>query len=163
MASLALEWLLGSVAGSQWSDLGLPAIVVIVGIAFLLLSARALNALLLGDETAATLGIDVTRLRRILFLVLSLITGVMVAVSGAIGFVGLVVPHIARMLVGTDHRRVLPTAALLGAIFLVWVDVVARMLFAPIEIPVGVITAVLGGPFFIWMLATQRWRTKDRS
>lgn len=161
LARLALEWLLGSVAGSQWSDLGLPVAGLLVGIVFLLLSARPLNALLLGDETAATLGIDVTKLRRSLFVVLSLVTGVMVAVSGAIGFLGLVVPHVSRMLVGTDHRRLLPVAALLGAIFLVWVDVVARMLFAPIELPVGVITAVLGGPFFIWMLVTQRWRTKE--
>lgn len=163
LARLALAWLLGSVSGSQWSDLSLPTVALLVGIGFLLLAARALNALLLGDETAATLGIDVTRLRRVMFLVLSLVTGVMVAVSGAIGFVGLVIPHVARMLVGTDHRRVLPVAALLGAIFLVWVDVAARMLFAPIELPVGVITSVLGGPFFIWMLATQRWRTKDRT
>jgi iron complex transport system permease protein len=112
--------------------------------------------MLLGDETAATLGVDVTRFRYLLFVVLSLVTGVAVAASGAIGFVGLVVPHVTRMLVGTDHKRVLPVAALLGAIFLVWVDVGARMLFAPVELPVGIITSVIGGPFFVWMLASRR-------
>jgi iron complex transport system permease protein len=90
-----------------------------------------------------------------------LVTGVTVAVSGAIGFVGLVTPHVVRMLVGTDHRRVLPVSLLLGAIFLVWVDVGARMLFAPTEIPVGVITSVLGGPFFVWMLLTQRFKAGE--
>jgi iron complex transport system permease protein len=155
LARVALEWLLGSVAGTSWSDLGIPTIVLLAGVGFLLLNARSLNSLLMGDETAATLGVDVTRFRYGLFVVLSLVTGVAVAASGAIGFVGLVVPHVARMLVGTDHKRVLPVAALLGAIFLIWVDVGARMLFAPVELPVGIITSVIGGPFFVWMLATR--------
>lgn len=161
LARTAMEWMLGSLGGTAWADLGLPAAVLVAGTGYLVLSGRQLNALLVGDETAATLGVDVGRLRLVLFIVLSLLTGVMVAVSGAIGFVGLVIPHVVRMLVGTDHRRVLPVSALLGAVFLIWVDVVARMSFAPIELPVGVITALLGGPFFIWMLATQRWRARD--
>jgi len=158
LARQAMEWILGSLAGAGWSDLGLPAAALVAGTGMLILQARALNALMTGDETAATLGIEVTRVRRTLFLLASLLTGVMVAVSGAIGFVGLVIPHIVRMLVGTDHRRVLPVAVLGGAIFLIWVDVGARMAFAPVELPVGVITALLGGPFFIYMLATQRGR-----
>lgn len=161
LARTAMEWLLGSFGGAAWSDLGLPAAVLLLGTTWLVLSGRALNALLVGDDTARTLGIDVGRLRIGLFIVLSLLTGIMVAVSGAIGFVGLVIPHIVRMLVGTDHRRVLPVSVLVGAIFLVWVDVVARMAFAPIELPVGVITALLGGPFFVWMLVAQRWKSKD--
>ncbi|WP_205747882.1 iron ABC transporter permease [Devosia sp. FKR38] len=160
LARTAMEWLLGSLGGAAWSDLGLPAAVLLVGTLWLTLNGRALNALLAGDETARTLGVDVGRLRVTLFIVLSLLTGVMVAVSGAIGFVGLVIPHVVRMLVGTDHRRVLPVSVLVGAIFLVWVDVVARMAFAPIELPVGVITALLGGPFFVWMLASQRLKTR---
>jgi iron complex transport system permease protein len=95
-------------------------------------------------------------LRYHLFLVMSLVAGVMVATSGAIGFVGLMIPHIVRMAVGTDHRRVLPVSALLGSIFLVWVDVFARTLLAPEELPVGVITSLLGGSFFVWLLYTQR-------
>ncbi|WP_083989100.1 FecCD family ABC transporter permease [Devosia geojensis] len=161
LARQAMEWILGSLAGASWSDLGVPAAVLALGTGLLLLRARALNALMVGDETAATLGIEVTQVRRTLFLLASLLTGVMVAVSGAIGFVGLVIPHIVRMLVGTDHRRVLPVAVLGGAIFLIWVDVGARMLFAPVELPVGVITALIGGPFFVYMLATQRVRRKE--
>lgn len=156
LAQSVLAWLLGSLAGTSWIDLSLPATILIWGTSYLILQARALNALLVGDETAATLGIDVTRFRRQLFLVMSLLTGVMVATSGAIGFVGLMIPHVVRMWVETDHRRVLPMSVLVGAIFLVWVDVLARTAFAPEEMPVGVITSLLGGPFFIWLLYTQR-------
>ncbi|GHA18819.1 sugar ABC transporter substrate-binding protein [Devosia pacifica] len=161
LARSAMEWLLGSFGNTAWADLGLPLLVLLGGGMFLLSQSRALNALLIGDDSARTLGVDVGRLRIMLFIVLSLLTGVMVAVSGAIGFVGLVVPHIVRMIVGTDHRRVLPVSMLLGATFLVWVDVGARMLFAPAELPVGVITSILGGPFFVWMLATNRWKPRE--
>ncbi|MDY0072747.1 MAG: iron ABC transporter permease [Thauera sp.] len=152
LANAVLTWTLGSLAGTRWNELGLPALVLVLGTAWLLLQARALNALLAGDETANTLGVDTTRLRRSLFVLVSLLTGVMVAVSGAIGFIGLMVPHFTRMLVGTEHRRVLPVAALSGAIFLVWVDAGARIAFAPTELPVGIITSLIGGPFFVWML-----------
>ncbi len=162
LARSAMEWLMGSFGGAAWSDLTLPALIVAVGAGFLVTQARPLNALLIGDDTARTLGVDVDKLRLKLFVTLSLLTGVMVAVSGAIGFVGLVVPHVVRMFAGTDHRRVLPVAFLSGAIFLVWVDVGARMLFAPTELPVGVITSVLGGPFFVWMLMTQKWKAGAR-
>ncbi len=152
LANAVLSWTLGSLAGTRWDELGLPALVLVAGIAWLLLQARGLNALLAGDETASTLGVDTTRMRRGLFVLVSLLTGVMVAVSGAIGFIGLMVPHVTRMLVGTEHRRVLPVAALVGAIFLVWVDAGARIAFAPTELPVGIITSLIGGPFFVWML-----------
>ncbi|HMM46668.1 MAG TPA: iron ABC transporter permease [Thiobacillaceae bacterium] len=156
LANSVLTWTLGSLAGTQWPDLGLPAIVILAGSLWLALQARALNALLSGDETAITLGVDTTRMRRILFLVVSVLTGVIVAVSGAIGFVGLMIPHVTRMLVGSEHRRVLPVSMLIGAIFLVWVDVFARVSFAPAEVPVGIFTALLGGPFFVWLLYRQR-------
>ena len=152
LANALLTWTLGSLAGAQWDRLPLPAAVLFAGVVWLALQARSLNALLTGDETAATLGVNTHRLRRSLFVVVSMVTGTMVAVSGAIGFVGLVVPHITRMLVGSEHRRVLPVAALLGAIFLVIVDLLARVLFAPMEVPAGVITSLVGGPFFVWML-----------
>lgn len=156
LARSLLAWLLGSLAGADWIDLTLPAAVLIGGTGYLVLQARALNALSLGDETAATLGVNVMRLRRHLFLLMALVTGVSVATSGAIGFVGLMIPHMVRMVVGTDHRRVLPVSALLSSIFLVWVDVCARTAFAPEELPVGVITALVGGPFFVWLLATHQ-------
>lgn len=156
LARSVLAWLLGSLAGTSWIDLTLPAAVLLLGSVYLLLQARALNALLVGDESAATLGVNVNGFRRQLFLIMSLLTGVMVAVSGAIGFVGLMVPHMVRMVVGTDHRRVLPVSILVGSIFLIWVDVVARVVFDPVELPVGVITSLLGGPFFIWLMHVQR-------
>ena len=155
LAGALMTWTLGSLAGTQWSSLALPAIVLLVGIVWLLLQTQSLNALMTGDETAATLGVNTHALRRALFVVVSLLTGVMVAASGAIGFVGLVVPHVARMLVGSDHARVLPLAALMGALFLVVVDLLARVLFSPMEVPAGVITALIGGPFFVWMLMRQ--------
>lgn len=152
LATALLTWTLGSLAGTQWDELGLPTLVLAISIAWLLLQARALNALSSGEETAVTLGIHTHGLRRKLFIMVSLVTGTMVAVSGSIGFIGLVIPHITRMLVGSNHLRVLPVAALGGAIFLVLVDLLARTWLAPTEIPAGVVTSLIGGPFFVWML-----------
>ena len=160
LANSILTWTLGSLAGTRWDELGLPAALLVVGAALLLTQARALNALLSGEESAATLGVDTTRTRRWLFVLVSLVTGVLVALTGPIGFVGLIVPHITRMLVGAEHRRVLPVAALVGAIFLVWVDVFSRIAFAPAEVPVGVITSLLGGPFCVWMLCRKNARER---
>ena len=150
-----LFWMLGTLSGAEWSFLGLPAAALLLGISILILKYRAMNALLAGEETAITLGVDTQGLRRQLLVLTALITGVMVAVSGAIGFVGLMMPHIVRLVVGADHRIVLPTSALTGAIFLIWVDVAARTVVQPQEIPVSVITALVGAPFFLWLL---RWR-----
>lgn len=160
LARTAMERMLGSLAGTAWSDLCLPSAVLVAGTLWLSLNGCARNALLVADGTARTLGVDVGRLRVTLFIVPSLLTGAVVAVSGAIIFVGLVIPHVVRMLACADHRRVLPVSVLVGAIFLVWVDVVARMAFAPIELPVGVIAALLGGPFVVWMLMAQRNRSR---
>ncbi len=154
LAEQLLAWLLGSLARADWIDLTLPALVLAIGTLFLLLQARSLNSLAMGDETAATLGVDLDKLRRQLFIVASLVTGVMVAVSGAIGFIGLMIPHIVRLIIGVDHRWVLPVSLFIGAIFLIWVDLFARTAFAPEELPVGVITALLGGPFFLWLMYT---------
>ena len=160
LANSVLTWTLGSLAGTRWQELGLPAALLAAGVALLLAQARSLNALLAGEETATTLGVDTTRTRRWLFVLVSMVTGVLVALTGPIGFVGLIVPHVARMLVGSEHRCVLPVAALTGAIFLIWVDVFSRISFAPAEVPVGVITSLLGGPFFVWMLCRKSVREK---
>jgi iron complex transport system permease protein len=152
----ALFWLLGSLGGADWDTLLLPAVTLLGGIALLVGQARVLNALLVGDETAAGLGVDVERWRRALLLVASLVTGVMVAVSGSIGFVGLVVPHAMRMLVGGDHRRLLPAGVLGGAAFLVVADTAARMALSPREMPIGVITAVAGAPAFLALMHGHR-------
>ncbi len=150
-----LFWMLGTLAGAKWEFLTLPAIALALGVGILLLQARSMNALLMGDETATALGVDPQKFRRQLLVLAALLTGVMVAVSGAIGFVGLMMPHIVRLVVGSDHRRVLPASVLLGAVFLIWVDVGARTVVQPEELPVSVITALVGAPFFLWLL---RWR-----
>lgn len=157
-ASTVLTWLLGSFGRARWEYLLLPTLVVVAGTVWLVVQGRRLDALLLGEETAATLGVDVRRLRRGLFVVTALITGSLVAVAGAVGFVGLVLPHLTRLVVGAVHRRVLPLAALLGACSLTLADLACRTLVAPEELPVGVLTGLVGGPVFVWMMhrrATQ--------
>ena len=149
VAQAVLFWLLGSLGGARWSQLWLPASAVLAGTLLLMLQARSLNALLVGDETAATLGIDLRRFRRQLFVLSALLTGVIVSVAGGIGFIGLMVPHAVRMLIGADHRRVLPVAMLLGATFLIWADVLARTVASPQELPIGIVTALFGTPFFV--------------
>jgi iron complex transport system permease protein len=148
-------WLLGSFSGAKWSQLGLPGIVLLATTAWLMLQRRGLNALLMGDESAAALGVNLNRFRVELLLVCALLSGTMVSIAGSIGFVGILIPHIARLLVGADHRRVLPTAALMGASYLVWVDLAARTLEKPAELPIGIFTALLGAPFFLWLMRRQ--------
>ncbi|MBE4733983.1 MULTISPECIES: FecCD family ABC transporter permease [Streptomyces] len=151
-ARSALMWLLGSLGGATWAQVPIVAVTVAAGWAWLRRRAESLNALAMGDETSAALGVRPERLRRELFLVTAAVTGTVVAVSGAIGFVGLMVPHVVRMLVGADHRRVLAVAPLVGAVLLVWADVLSRLLLAPAELPVGVVTAVVGVPAFLLLM-----------
>ncbi|MFJ1701458.1 FecCD family ABC transporter permease [Streptomyces sp. NPDC088252] len=147
-----LFWLMGSLGGAQWSSLAVPTAAVVLGLAVFQGRARALNALLMGDETAAGLGVPVVRLRREMFVVTSVLTGVLVSVSGAIGFVGLLVPHLCRLLVGGDHRRLLPVSALTGAVLLVVVDTLCRTVLPDQELPIGVVTALLGAPALLFLL-----------
>ena len=149
-------WMSGSLAGAKLEYLTLPFAVLVICTAVLMMNYRGLNLLVLGDESAGTLGINVGRLQKLLILVASLMSGVTIAISGSIGFVGLMVPHFTRLLVGGDHRKVLPVSALLGGILVVWVDVLARTVIAPEELPVGILTAVIGGPIFIWMLRRKQ-------
>ncbi|MBA3952218.1 MAG: iron ABC transporter permease [Rubrobacter sp.] len=151
-----LFWTLGSLGGARWEYLTLPSAALIGGTALLLAQSRSLNALLAGEETAVTLGVETDGFRRRLLILCGLLTGTMVAVSGTIGFVGLMVPHTVRLVVGADHRRVLPAAALSGAILLVWADVVARTAISPEEMPVGVVTSLAGAPFFLWLMRRKR-------
>jgi iron complex transport system permease protein len=147
-----LFWLLGSFGNANWTQLPIPAGALVIAIAYLLAQGRSLNALAMGAEPAASLGVDVARLRRNLFIVTSLMVGVAVAVSGVIGFVGLVVPHIVRLMVGSEHRRVLPVGALFGASFMVVGDLLARTIVSPQEMPIGVITAFIGAPTLIALI-----------
>ncbi len=152
-----MHWMLGSLAGAKWSNIGIPAFTLLIVFCLLWMNYRQLNALLLGEETAATLGINLEKFRIFIIIFVSLLTGVVVAVSGSIGFVGLIIPHIVRMFVGSNYKFVLPISALLGAVFLVWADLVARIVVAPEEMPIGIITALCGSPFFIWMLRRQNY------
>ncbi|WP_420860344.1 FecCD family ABC transporter permease [Algirhabdus cladophorae] len=145
-------WMLGGLGLAQWGQLVYPLIILVLCGLYLVANAGNLNAMTIGDETATTLGIPVARFRLLVFVIGALITGVMVAFSGIIGFVGLMVPHIVRLMVGGDYRRVLPASALMGSVFLVWADVVARKIMAPEDMPIGIVTGLVGGIFFIWLL-----------
>jgi len=152
-----MYWMLGSLAGAKWSNLFIPAFIFVIVFVLLWLHYRQLNLLLLGEEAAVTLGVNLQQFRIQLILLVSLLTGVLVAVSGSIGFVGLIIPHIVRLFVGSNYKYVIPISALLGAVFLVWADAIARVLIAPEEMPIGIITAFCGGPFFIWLLRRNNY------
>ncbi|SEA90111.1 FecCD family ABC transporter permease [Rubrimonas cliftonensis] len=152
-AHAVVFWMLGGLGRASWPVLWVPGLGVAVGGLWLMARARTLNALSMGDETAAALGVPVARTRIEILVVSALITSLLVALTGAIGFIGLVVPHLARAFVGGDNRRVLPVAALGGAILMVAVDVGARLVVAPQEAPVGVLTGAIGGAWFLWLTA----------
>ena len=147
-----LRWLMGDLDVSSYEPIvaALPAMLIALGVFGWL--ARPLNLLALGTDNAESRGLDVVRAQRAAFFSASLATGAAVSIGGPIGFVGIIIPHLVRLLVGPDHRLVLPAAALFGAAFLVACDVVARTILAPIELPVGIITSLIGGPFFLWLL-----------
>ena len=149
-------WLMGGFTTATWTKVAIALPVVGAGFIYMMLMSRRMNLLLMGEERARELGIDSQRTRRNLMIVASLTTAAAVAFSGLIGFVGLMVPHIMRLLVGPDHRRLLPTVALFGALLLLVADTVARTVLAPAEIPVGIITAVAGGPFFLYLLRARK-------
>ncbi len=149
----AVLWMMGRLAESNWGDVGFSLPFVLVGAGILLAYTHELNVLLLGEEDAHHLGIEVERTKVVLLAVASIVTAAGVAVAGIIGFVGLVVPHMMRLVVGPDHRILLPTSALAGASFLVVTDTLARS--GPIEVPVGIVTAALGAPFFLFLLVRR--------
>jgi len=149
-------WTMGGVASSGWSQIQVVTPLVLGGMVWAFLLAHDLNAFLLGEEQAAHLGVDVERRKLALLMVGSLLTAAAVSVSGLVGFIGLVVPHMARLLFGPDHRFLLPASALVGSSFLVLADLLARVLMPPAEIPVGIITALIGAPFFIYLLRRSK-------
>lgn len=151
----AARWLMGDLDVGGFAPLaGALPLIAIAFVLFALLPS-SLNLLSLGTDAAATRGVDVARTQRLAFLSASLATSAAVSLAGPIGFVGIVVPHLVRLLVGVDHRIVLPASALFGASFLIGCDLVARTVLAPVEMPVGVITAMIGGPFFLWLLVRK--------
>jgi iron complex transport system permease protein len=149
---LVTFWTMGSLASAKWSSLPLLSIAILLAVFFFLFQSRILNTMLIGDDTAVTLGINLSLYRRIYMMSAALITGVMVASCGMIGFVGLIIPHLVRALVGSDHRRLMPASILVGSIFLIWTDVIARSVIPSVELPIGIITAMIGAPLFMYML-----------
>jgi iron complex transport system permease protein len=145
-------WTMGGTSASGWGQLQVVIPLILVASLAAYLLAGDLNAFLLGEDQATHLGVNVERRKLILLMIGSLLTGASVSISGLVGFVGLVVPHVARLVFGPDHRLLLPASALLGSIFLVVADLVARLILAPAEVPVGIVTAVIGSPFFIYLL-----------
>lgn len=149
-------WLMGSFALATWTDVGISLIPFLVGIGLICFFARELNALQFGEEQALHLGMEVETVKRILLVGVALVTAVSVSVSGIIGFVGLVIPHMVRLMVGPDHRILLPASGLAGGVFLVLADTLARTLMRPAEIPIGIITAAIGAPYFIYLLRRRK-------
>lgn len=149
-------WGLGSLAGASWAKLAAAAPVMALAMLATPFLARALNALALGEAAASHLGVPVQRMKNLAILAVAGATGAAVAVSGGIGFIGIVVPHLLRLIIGPDHRFLLPAAALLGAALLLLADMIARVIIAPAELPIGIVTAVLGGPVFLWILLRRR-------
>ena len=147
-------WTMGALTRAGWKNI---AVIVALAALYFMSQARTLDGLLLGEEAAVTIGIDTFRCRLAYLLVLSLLTGALISACGTIGFVGLIIPHLSRALVGTAHRRLLPVAGLSGGLFMLWVDALARSLLPNTELPVGIFTALIGAPFFVYVMVRKRY------
>ena len=145
-------WLMGDLSFAEGGEVLFTGFFLLAGFLVMILHARSLNLIVTGEETAMQLGVDVEKTKKILFTTASMVTAVAVSMSGTIGFVGLMIPHLLRLILGPDHRRLLPASVLLGASFLVAADTIARTVMAPVELPVGVVTALCGAPYFIYLL-----------
>lgn len=148
-------WTMGSLGGALWPAVFVASSVIIPTIFILMRNARNINVLMLGEEEAQNLGIDTKNLKRVIIVCSAITVGAAVAVSGMIGFIGLLVPHLIRLLISSDNRLVIPLSALLGAALLIFADTLARTLVSPAEMPVGILTSIIGGPFFLWLLMRQ--------
>ena len=152
-----VRWTMGSLAAAEWGSNGVIALVALAGTVFFWTQYRTLNLMLLGDESAITLGTDLHRSRIVYLIASSLMVGFAVYNAGMIGFVGLVIPHMARILFGTDHKKLIPISALSGAVFLVWADVLCRVILPGNEMPIGILTSLLGAPVFIYLMARKKY------
>lgn len=150
-------WLMGSLAGADWSEIAVILPLILISTVFFWTQCRTLNLMLLGDETSVTLGTDLHRRRQIYLLISAAMVGFVVYASGMIGFVGLVVPHAVRMLFGTDHKKLIPLSALVGAVFLIWADVLCRIIIQGTELPIGILTSMIGAPCFIYLMIRRRY------
>ncbi|OON94259.1 MAG: ABC transporter [Candidatus Epulonipiscioides saccharophilum] len=150
-------WLMGSLAGAEWSSIVIILPIVIISTIFFWTQYRVLNLMLLGDEVAVTLGVELHKYRNLFLLISSLMIGFVVYSSGIIGFVGLIIPHFVRFLVGTDHKKLIPLSALAGSILLIWADVLSRTLVPKNELPIGILISMIGAPFFIYLMSKKSY------
>ncbi|MGM9970522.1 MAG: FecCD family ABC transporter permease [Anaeroplasma sp.] len=150
-------WTMGSLTNASWSNIILPSAIIIVAVVFFLTQGRVLNTMMLGDEVAITLGLNLSFYRFVYLTVVAVVTGVLVSTCGVIGFVGLIIPHLCRAFVGTNHKRLIPICAIIGAIFLIYCDIFARVLINNAELPIGIFTALIGAPFFIYIVAKKNY------
>lgn len=151
-----IYWTMGSLSGKGWTPIVNLGPIIIIVLFIINFYARDLNIFVTGEESAKSLGIDVEKTKKVILILGTLVTSIVVSISGIIGFVGLIIPHIVRIILGPDHRILLPSSALLGGLFMVFADTIARTAISPIEIPVGIITALFGGPFFIYLLKINK-------
>ncbi len=156
-AKSALFWTVGSLGGAKWEVLLFPFIILVVVMIGALVMSKSLDILLLGDDSAIILGINKKLIKSIILILATLLTSALVSITGAIGFIGLVVPHICRTITGSDHKKLIALSSLIGAIFLIASDIIARGLFPPIEIPIGIITSLVGGPFFLYLISKKNY------
>lgn len=156
----ALFWSMGSLGGGTWDVLLIPLIVLIITMIISVGLSKSLDLLLFGDENAIMLGMNINRIKSIIVIITSILTSVLVSITGAIGFVGLIVPHISRVFCGNNHKKLLISSALIGAIFLLCCDILAKNAFYPKDMPIGIITSLIGGPFFLWMLTNKGYSFK---
>lgn len=150
-------WLMGSLSGANWNEISFILPIIFIGTLFFMTQYRTLNLMLLGDEVSVTLGTDLHKFRILYLIITSLMIGIIVFSSGMIGFIGLIIPHIVRMIFGTDHRRIIPIAALLGAIFMIWADVLSRIIINGAEIPIGILISMIGAPCFVWLMIKKSY------
>lgn len=155
-ASSIVNWMMGSLGGARWSGIWIPFIGCILCTLYFTRHARAFDLIALGDETAISLGTNTRSIKRIALLMVAMISGFSVASCGIIGMIGFMIPHVVRFLIGTEHKRAFPVSFIVGGIFLILMDVLARTMLAPSEIPVGIFTALCGGPYFVWLLRKSR-------
>lgn len=152
----ATYWMMGSLSGASWEKLGYATIAFAICFVFILFLHKSLDVLLLGDDVAITVGVDTDRLKLMIIVVATLLTGIIVSISGTIGFVGLTIPHITRSIVGTKHIRLIPASVLVGGTFLVVADIISRVIVSPEELPIGVVSAFFGAPFFLYLIRRSR-------
>ena len=153
----ALFWIMGGLGSAQWSKLLLPLLVLIICFLISIFISRSLDVLLFGDNSAVVLGLNVSRVKTLILFVSILLTATLVSITGAIGFIGLIVPHICRYSAGTNHKKLIVLSVLLGAVLLIWSDAIIRGVLAPKEMPIGIITSLIGGPFFLWLVTKSNY------